>query len=96
MEERELRLAMEREEGKQRRLERIKVLQRILKKKYEATKVKQILRMLRMLTLEDLEMDVDVVERKAIELMEVDNEMLGLELGRGGHESDVCTREITS
>ena len=54
LEERELRLAMEREEGKQRRLERIKVLQRILNKKYAATKLKQILRMLRMLTLEDL------------------------------------------
>ena len=81
---------MEREEVKQRRLERIKVLQRILKKKYEATKVKQILRMLRMLTLEDLEMEVDVVERKVIELMEVDDERPGLELVRGGHESDVC------
>ena len=33
---------------------------------------------------------MDVVERKAIELMEVDDEMLGLELERGGHESDVC------
>ena len=43
-----------------------------------------------MLTLEDLEMDVDVVERKAIELMEVDDERPGLELVRGGHESDVC------
>ena len=54
LEERELRLAMEREEGKQRRLERIKVLQKTLMKKYEATKLKQILRMLRMLRLEDL------------------------------------------
>ena len=35
-------------------------------------------------------MDVDVVERKEIEMMEVDDEMLGLELGREGHKSDVC------
>ena len=88
LEERELRLAMEREECKQRRLERIKVLQKTLMKKYEATKLKQILRMLRMLRLEDLEMEVDVVERKAIEMMEVDDEMLGVEPGRGVHESD--------
>ena len=81
-------LTVEREEAKQRRLQRITIHQKVLMKKFEATKLKQILRMLRKLSLEDLEMDVDVVERKATELMEVNKEMLELGLDGGGHELD--------
>ena len=59
-------------EAKQRRLERILVIKKILYKKLEAKNLRKMLRMIEKLSLEDLEMEVDEIEMKAIEMMEVE------------------------
>ena len=91
-EEKELAAALVKEEAKQKRLKRIIMIKEIWKKKLEATNLKRMLRMLRKLSLEDLEMDVDVVELKALEMMEVEDQLIEneeMELGElDNEESD--------
>ena len=61
-------------EEKQKRLDRIEVLKMILSKKLEASRMKEILRMMRKMSLGDLEMNVDWVEDLALEMMETGEE----------------------
>ena len=75
-EEKELAAALVKEEAKQKRLKRIIMIKEIWNKKLEATNLKRMLRMLRKLSLDDLEMDVDVVELKALEMMEVEDQLI--------------------
>ena len=63
-EEMELLENVERAEAKQRRLERITLVKKILSKKLEAKNLRTMLRMLDKLSLEDLEMEVDEIESK--------------------------------
>ena len=70
-EEMELLENVERAEAKQRRIERITLVKKIWSKKMEAKNLRTMLRMLDKLSLEDLEMEVDEIELKAMEMMEV-------------------------
>ena len=73
MEEEKLLLdAMKSEEEKQMRLERIKLLQVILKKKMTASKLRDMIRMMHLMTIEDLEMEVDMVVEQAKDMMETE------------------------
>ena len=71
-EEKQLVTAMKKEEDKQLRLERIKVLQEILKKKMTASKLRDTIRMMHLMTMEDLEMEVDIVVEHAQDMMETE------------------------
>ena len=53
--------ALRLEEEKQNRLERTKVLKLILGKKFGAKKLRSMIRMIKQLTMEDLEMEVEEV-----------------------------------
>ena len=59
------------EEDKQKRLERTRVLKMILGKKLGAKKLKRMMLMMEQLTIDDLEMEVEQVEAKVAELMEI-------------------------
>ena len=81
-EEMELIAAAEKEEVKERRLKRIAMIKQIWKKKAVATNLRKMLRMLRKLTLEELEMEIDEIELKTLEMMEdqmVDDDQMELE-----------------
>ena len=62
---------LEKEELKQRRMNRIEILKNTWKKKMEAKKLRAMLQMLRSLSLEELEMDIDEIQMRAEEMMEV-------------------------
>ena len=64
--------AMKKEEEKQIRLERIKILQVILKKKMTASKLRDTIRMMHLMNIEDLEMEVDIVVELAKDMMETE------------------------
>ena len=66
-------LTLKLEEERQRRLKRTEVLKNILRKKMNAQELKKMLRMMRLMSLEDLEMEVGQVEARATELMETED-----------------------
>ena len=70
--ERSLLAALRLEEEKQRRLERTRTLKLILSKKLGALKLRMVLNMMNRMSLEDLEMEVDEVEVRIMEMMETD------------------------
>ena len=63
--------ALRLEEDKHKRLERTKVLKMILGKKLGAKKLRRMMLMMEQLTMGDLEMEVEEVEAKVSELMEI-------------------------
>ena len=67
-------LALRMAEEKQKRLDRIEVLRKILSKKLKASQMREILRLMRKMSLGDLEMDVGWVEDLAMDLMETEEE----------------------
>ena len=69
--------ALRLEEEKQKRLERTKILKLILGKKLGAKELRKMMIRMEQLTLEDLEMEVEEVEDKIIELMEIEEESMG-------------------
>ena len=85
-EEEALLLTLRLEEERQKRLERIDILKQVMKRKWNAKKLREILRMMRQMSLEDLEMEIEEVEARALERMDIDTmegmddlEMSGLE-----------------
>ena len=70
-EEEALLLTLRLEEERQERLARIQLLKDIMKRKWDAKKLRQILRMMKQISLEDLTMEVDEVEARALEMMDV-------------------------
>ena len=62
------------EENKQKIKQRILKLKMIWLKKSTAQNLKRMLRMIENWSLEDLEMDVDIIEEKALEMMEVEEQ----------------------
>ena len=95
-EEEDLLLTLKLEEERQKRLARIHLLKEVMKRKWDARKLQEILRMMRNMSIEDLEMELEEVEARAIELMDMDvmdmdvmeesdvSEMSVLEDGPGG------------
>ena len=73
-EEQSMLLAIRVYEEKQKRLDRIDVLKMILSKKLGAARMREILRMMKRMSLGDLEMNVDCVEDLALEMMETGEE----------------------
>ena len=71
-EEDALLLTLRLEEERQERLARIQLLKEIMKRKWDAKKLRQILRMMKQMSLEDLTMEVDEVEARALEMMDMD------------------------
>ena len=71
-EEKILLSAMKKLEEKQLRIERITLLKKILKKKMTASKLRETIRMMHLMTLEDLEMEVDMVLEQAQGMMETE------------------------
>ena len=67
----------EMEEARQRRLTRIEMIKKIWEKKIQAKNLKKMLSMLRELSPEDLEMEVEIVELKTLEMMELEEELDG-------------------
>ena len=61
------------EEERQRRLERTEMLKLLLTKKLGAKKLKTMLRMMQLMSLDDLEMEVEEVEARALELMDTED-----------------------
>ena len=70
--ERSLLAALRLEEEKQRRLERTRTLKLILSKKLGALKLRMVVNMMNRMSLEELEMEVDEVEVRVMEMMETD------------------------
>ena len=66
-------LTLKLEEERQRRLVRTEFLKNILRKKMNAQKLKIMLRLMRLMSLDDLEMEVEQVEAMATELMETED-----------------------
>ena len=62
------------EEEKQRRLERTRILKLILGKKLGARKLRRMISMMELMTIDDLEMESEEVEAKATEMMETEDE----------------------
>ena len=60
------------EEERQERLARILLLKEIMRRKWDAKKLRQILRMMKQMSLEDLAMEVDEVEARDLEMMDMD------------------------
>ena len=71
-EEDALLLTLRLEEERQERLARIQLLKEIMKRKWDAKKLRQILRMMKQMSLEDLAMEVDEVEARALEMIDMD------------------------
>ena len=71
-EEKTLLLVLEEEEAKERRLKRIEMIKEVWKRKIAATNLRKMMRMLRAMSLEDLDMEVDRMEMKILETMEVE------------------------
>ena len=78
-------------EERLKRLARIHLLKKRMKRKWDARKLQEILRMMRNMSIEDLEMELEEVEAMAIEMMDRDlmeesdvSEMSVLEDGPGG------------
>ena len=88
-EEKTLLLVLEEEEAKERRLKRIEMIKEVWKRKIAATNLRKIMRMLRAMSLEDLDMEVDSIEMKILEMMEVEesNEPFEpVEVGGGSYQ----------
>ena len=67
-------LTLRLEELRQKRLARIAILKEVMSKKLNAQKLRDILKMMRRMTMEDLEMEIEEVEAKAMELMDMEVE----------------------
>ena len=65
-------LTLRLEEERQKRLERIKMLKHVMERKWNAKKLRRILGMMRQMSLEDLEMEIEEVEARALEMMDID------------------------
>ena len=65
-------LVLEEVEAKHRRLKRIEMIKEVWKRKIAATNLRKMMRMLRAMSLEDLDMEVDRMEMKILETMEVE------------------------
>ena len=72
VEEKELLDAVERGEAREKRLNRIMMIKLIWEKKLAAKNIRKMYRMLEQLSLEDLEMEIDDIELKAIDMMELE------------------------
>ena len=72
VEERELLEAVERGEAREKRLKRIMMIKLIWEKKLAAKNLSKMFRMLEQLSLEDLDIEVDNIELKAIDMMELE------------------------
>ena len=79
-EERILLAALGLEEEKQRRLERTRILKKILGRKLGAINLRKVIRMMNLMTIDDLEMEVEEVEAKAMEMMETDRDNFSCEM----------------
>ena len=87
-EELELLAAVKRQKAKQRRIERTLILKKELKKKLEAKSLRNILRMLKRLSLEDLEMEIEEIGLKVLDMMELDED-------QGENDNDIMMYEET-
>ena len=66
-EEESMLLTLRLEEMRQKRLARIAILKEMMSKKLNAQKVRDILKMMQRMTMEDLEMEIEEVEAKAMD-----------------------------
>ena len=85
-EEEDLMKAVLSEENKRKRKERIRKIKRSWQNKTTAQELRLMLKLISRLSLEDLEMDIDALEEKAMELMEV-GELE--EVAQGNHSMEV-------
>ena len=50
------------------------IIKKVLEKKLESKSLRNVLRMLKTLSLEDLEMEIDEIELKVLDMMELDED----------------------